>query len=276
MCQTFVLDLVASISERTPDDVGCGGGLCGYEFGALLKAIAERILVRGIGRLGHWAIPLQLAGKSRPSVSARSVAATLISHPFAVSQRNIFNINILPASNRIYPHGVLLVCRSGVRRRLRDISGIDVKLTEMMFLGFGGVAMMKRRRRQADKFNLKGTMSESFCCIDCGFDTAPGNLNREQAEQALAAGADHLAVHFDERSETYIVHDHIWKAAGMEPWGGCLCIVCLEKRIGRRLTPLDFPDHVFNTDLPGTSRLMERRGTLVDVLGEFPEDLVAA
>ena len=29
----------------------------------------------------------------------------------------------------------------------------------------------------------------------------------------------------------------------MEPYGGCLCIGCLEKRIGRKLKPKDFPDH---------------------------------
>jgi hypothetical protein len=58
----------------------------------------------------------------------------------------------------------------------------------------------------------------------------------------------------------------------MEPWDGCLCVGCLEKRIGRRLTPDDFDDHVFN-DLPGTPRLMERRGTPYYVLGDFPEEL---
>ena len=58
-------------------------------------------------------------------------------------------------------------------------------------------------------------------------------------------------------------------------YSGCLCIGCLEQRIGRKLMPMDFPDHVFNTDLPGTPRLMERRGTtLLDVLGEFPDEAV--
>jgi hypothetical protein len=42
-------------------------------------------------------------------------------------------------------------------------------------------------------------------------------------------------------------------------WGeGCLCIGCLEKRIGRRLKPKDFTDHPFN-QLPGTPRLLNRR-----------------
>ena len=36
-------------------------------------------------------------------------------------------------------------------------------------------------------------------------------------------------------AEVYTVRPAIWKRAGMEDWGGCLCIGCLEKRIGRRL-----------------------------------------
>ncbi len=59
-------------------------------------------------------------------------------------------------------------------------------------------------------------------------------------------------------------------------YSGCLCIGCLEKRIGRRLTPEDFPDHVFNTSIPGSPRLMERRGTPYDPLGEFPDDEIYA
>ena len=43
---------------------------------------------------------------------------------------------------------------------------------------------------------------------------------------------------------------------------GCLCIGCLEKRIGRRLKPKDFlRGDPFNDDLlPGTPRLLKRRG----------------
>ena len=48
----------------------------------------------------------------------------------------------------------------------------------------------------------------------------------------------------------------------MEDFGGCLCIGCLEKRIGRKLKPKDFlRGHPFNRpQLPGTKRLLERRG----------------
>lgn len=52
----------------------------------------------------------------------------------------------------------------------------------------------------------------------------------------------------------YMVLDDVWKAAGMSPDGGYLCVLCLERRIGRRLTPDDFDgcpmnQHAFNLAL---------------------------
>ena len=80
-------------------------------------------------------------------------------------------------------------------------------------------------------------------------------------EQALARdwagkGAENT---INDRSEIYAVKPKVWKAAKMEEMGGCLCIGCLEKRLGRELTPKDFiPGHPFNK-LPGTERLLSRR-----------------
>jgi hypothetical protein len=58
-----------------------------------------------------------------------------------------------------------------------------------------------------------------------------------------------------------MVKPRVWKASGMADWGGCLCIGCLEKRIGRQLTPKDFlPNHPFNRDdYPASDRLLHRR-----------------
>jgi hypothetical protein len=63
-------------------------------------------------------------------------------------------------------------------------------------------------------------------------------------------------------SEVYVVKDEVWKAAGMEPYGGCLCVGCLEERIGRKLKPKDFNDVAApnNPNLPCTDRLRDRRG----------------
>jgi hypothetical protein len=41
----------------------------------------------------------------------------------------------------------------------------------------------------------------------------------------------------------YMVHDQVWADAGMDDLGGCLCIDCLEKRLGRPLSGADLiPD----------------------------------
>jgi len=115
--------------------------------------------------------------------------------------------------------------------------------------------------------DFRGRVSESHLCVDCGFDTAPGLSDRAECEAIVAkmgplwdAGYPMPAETIDSRSEVYIVRNAVWTAAGMAPWGGCLCIGCLEKRIGRRLKPKDFPrDHPFN-QMPGTPRLLDRRG----------------
>ena len=119
-------------------------------------------------------------------------------------------------------------------------------------------------------YDLKGLLPESWNCIDCGIHTAPGCTNRIEAqrmialEQAVGKGEEDWRIKqtIDDQSELYMVRDAVWKAAGMEPMGGCLCIGCLEKRIGHKLKPKDF-DHSspFNRpDLPGTERLLDRRG----------------
>jgi hypothetical protein len=85
--------------------------------------------------------------------------------------------------------------------------------------------------------DLRGQLPESWACIDCGFNTAPGVSTREQMEQAHV-GVTQFIIGDD--SEVYAVKAQIWKAASMEPYGGCLCIGRLEKRLGRMLMPRDF------------------------------------
>jgi hypothetical protein len=99
----------------------------------------------------------------------------------------------------------------------------------------------------------KGRVPESWRCVDCGFDTAPGCLNRVEMEIAARAlgnrwyNGEGVPQYYTEDTEVYCVRSHIWAAAKMEPYGGCLCIGCLEKRIGRKLRPRDFQrDHPFN------------------------------
>jgi hypothetical protein len=96
-------------------------------------------------------------------------------------------------------------------------------------------------------------------------NTAPGLKNRAETEQAfeilklMGKKDEGVPMELNDQSEVYHLRDAVWKAAGMAPFGGCLCIGCLEKRLGRQLRPKDFDNsHDFNR-APGTPRLMERR-----------------
>ena len=111
---------------------------------------------------------------------------------------------------------------------------------------------------------LKGTTPESWCCVDCSINTWPGFPTRIEQERVFApnilrAEEPSIPLTVDENCEAYAVKNSVWAAADMEPHGGCLCIGCLEKRLGRRLRPKDFSRHPFN-NLPGTPRLLNRRG----------------
>ena len=111
--------------------------------------------------------------------------------------------------------------------------------------------------------DLTGLIPESWNCIDCDLDTAPGCFNRQQMEQRIEKIGEEAwergGIQFKNKSqsEIYIVHDRVWKDAGNVK--GCLCIGCLEKRLGRKLRPKDFQrKHPFN-DFPSTPRLLDRK-----------------
>lgn len=109
-----------------------------------------------------------------------------------------------------------------------------------------------------DVAGLKSTPA-SWCCVDCGFNTGPGAPNRADliAGMAMATGDEIGRMVIDDTSEIYAVKTTVWQAADIDE--GCLCIGCLESRIGRRLKPRDFDrKHPF-ADFPGTERLLSRR-----------------
>ena len=110
-------------------------------------------------------------------------------------------------------------------------------------------------------------LTESWCCVDCGFNTAPGAKDRAEMLQVMKAATSVISISNEvsgsvnfSRSEVYQVRKKVWQRAGMKPTGGCLCIGCLERRIGRKLTPKDFPPNDAFNVMPGTPRLMNRRG----------------
>jgi hypothetical protein len=103
----------------------------------------------------------------------------------------------------------------------------------------------------------------SWLCVDCGVNTSPGMSTRAEIYKAMVLeGKKEVPQEITCESEIYTVRNAIWKKARMEDFGGCLCIGCLEKRLGRKLKPKDFDRHApFNSPhLPGTKRLLDRRG----------------
>ena len=63
--------------------------------------------------------------------------------------------------------------------------------------------------------------------------------------------------------EWYMVHDSVWKAAGMPAVADLksyLCIGCIETRLGRRLIPADFTSAGANDPAQNwmTARLLDR------------------
>jgi hypothetical protein len=128
-----------------------------------------------------------------------------------------------------------------------------------------------------DPLDFRRITPESWCCIDCGMNTAPGFLNRVEFENAAKAMGDawhnggSVQQTIGNDSEVYLVLDAVWKQANVED--GCLCVGCLEKRLGRGLKPKDFiKGHPLNK-LPGTPRLMIRRDRVaVRLSPEYNDD----
>jgi hypothetical protein len=112
--------------------------------------------------------------------------------------------------------------------------------------------------RRGQPIPKEAGIPESWCCIDCGYNTAPGCSNRAKTEKAFETQRG-IEQTYNSKSEVYSVHNHVWKAAGMERHDGCLCIGCLEKRLGRELSMEDFMLEDALNLLPGTRRLRDRR-----------------
>ena len=91
-----------------------------------------------------------------------------------------------------------------------------------------------------DAKSAKGHIPKSWLCVDCGVNTAPGFSTRKEVELA-SVFHDEVEQHYSDDQEGYTVTPEVWKATGLEDWGGCLCVGCLERRIGRRLKPTDSP-----------------------------------
>jgi hypothetical protein len=126
--------------------------------------------------------------------------------------------------------------------------------------------MLSRKAEQLKSYRedkaVQDNIVESWLCVDCGVNTAPGLMSGPEMRVAFALGAKKLEQTFTADSEIYHVKDVIWTEAGMKPWGGCLCVGCLEQRLGRQLRPKDFARHDDKAwaEMPASDRLLDRRG----------------
>ena len=109
--------------------------------------------------------------------------------------------------------------------------------------------------RPADYIADEDQTPDSWCCIDCGANTAPGFPNKAALLAGIARGCLSL---FTPEQEVYTVTAKVWREAG-DP-EGCLCIGCLEVRLGRYLRPKDFAPGDGLNGLPCSARLRDRRG----------------
>ena len=73
---------------------------------------------------------------------------------------------------------------------------------------------------------FEGLVPESWCCVDCDKNTAPGFLNRADMEKAVKALGEKwhteeegITLTFNINTEVFHVRDAVWKAAGMGPKG---------------------------------------------------------
>ncbi|MDX6587267.1 MAG: hypothetical protein QOI31_1740 [Solirubrobacterales bacterium] len=84
-------------------------------------------------------------------------------------------------------------------------------------------------------------------CDDCGSDVTPYDETGRPVEGGW---------------EWFMVSDEVWETASRgESAPGILCIGCLEKRIGRRLEPTDFPELAVNkSGWIVSDQLMDRLG----------------
>lgn len=99
----------------------------------------------------------------------------------------------------------------------------------------------------------------SWICLRCGLNTAPGCLSAAQLAdgfKSLRLKPNATEITIDDRCKVYAVKSSIWEIAGVEI--GCMCIACLESRLGTMVMPRDFDRRHSCHSLPGTRRLIDR------------------
>src|SRR5262249_51890611 len=145
----------------------------------------------------------------------------------------LFQSSIARLEDRCACHGDLRACRRILKRMSLSKSEIAIVLE---YLPLQGGDCDCEVFYNVDMTNPQPLVS--FDCIDCGGD-------------------------YDEFG--YMITDAVWAASGLVPNGGLLCIGCIERRLGRRLTRADFKLTAFRgvNEQPSSRslRLRNRLGT---------------
>jgi hypothetical protein len=90
-------------------------------------------------------------------------------------------------------------------------------------------------------------LTEEDCALFAGAVAAAAErFTRYDDTPCSDCGAPTLSAEPGVRAEYYMVHNEVWAAAGAKPADMVLCIGCLEKRLGRQLTPEDFSEAKLN------------------------------
>lgn len=116
---------------------------------------------------------------------------------------------------------------------------------------------MKRRRRPPRY--VRTACRPPAWCLDCWRNTTPCTVSRRRGRSACPG---HWGWEF------YGVHADLWRRAAPEDATApgmtvFLCVGCLERRLGRELTPEDFPVGGLNVRWgPHSRRLRSRLGFL--------------
>jgi hypothetical protein len=198
------------------------------------RELADRLKAAG-NRLVHKNFQInnppeqKLAALTARADSAREILAYAPFRDRGFSDRTI---NALAAWGIDAPERLLFTPEAELKR----IPGIGpASLAEIMryqarFLPEAAARIEKQKARREKDIARRS-------CVDCGCDTCPRG----------------------QPADWYMVHDQLWASAGMAPDGDCLCVECLENRIGRQLNRTDFTSaDVNDPNRPHSARLRNR------------------
>jgi hypothetical protein len=110
----------------------------------------------------------------------------------------------------------------------------------------------------------KGAIPESWNCVDCGVNTAPGLYGRAMMEAAIAAigvaawEREGVEQTYDDQTEVYTVREAIWKRPAWIPMAvACASAVWSSDSVAQTQ---GFPPGRCIHQVPTTPRLIERQG----------------